>query len=1155
MRSVTGPIGAPPRGILRWGPLPRREVSPESGLCFGLLSVVAILGLGTGGWAQEARRATVTSVVINEIMASNNKTLADPQGEYDDWIELYNRAGEDLDLGGCSLTDSLDDPQKWQIPPGTVIAAYGYLLIWADGQVGNAGLHANFRLDAEGEEVGFFAPGRAAPIDSVSFGPQYADVSYGRVPDGGTEWQAIPSPTPGAANVVLYEGIVEAPRASAPTGFLSEPITLTLTTSTPDATIYFSLDGSDPLNLGPQRMRVTGSGGAVYTGPVRISRSATLKAVATKAGWRQSDVTTARYIFLGSEVQDFNSPLPLAVIDTMGQNVTAVRTPAFACFVNTDAGGRAALTGPTDFVGPTVIEIRGQSSGGFPKKQYHFETLDEQGNEKDVSILGFAPESDWILQGMYADKSLMRNVLAYQWSNEMGQWAAHTRFIELFLNTDGSDVTMADYIGVYVFMEKIKIGPSRVDITPLQPSDYAEPEVSGGYIIAKDKTDGPDQVFYTSRGLQLVYKDPKGPDLTLAQKNWIRSYMNTFEAVLYGGGFADPVDGYAKYIDAASFIDNHILVELTKNIDGFRLSTYYHKDRNGKLVMGPVWDYDLSLGNANYLDGWNATGWYYPQLGDGDYPYWRRLFEDPVFKLHYADRWFSLRRDLFATSRLLGIVEGYATLLDEPAARNYDRWRTLGIYVWPNWYIAKTYREEITWMKNWIATRLTWMDGQIATDFAPAPPSFHPQGGPVPAGFELTMSASGPIYYTLDGTDPYDLAGPLRPPTSRGLVARNAAKHVLVPTGPVDNAWRGGGAFDDSDWLPVPGGSDTVGFASSVRGGSRLSLDLKSRMYGLQTSCYVRVPFTFTGERQNLVSLVLNVQYNDGFIAYLNGVEIARRNFTGVPAWNSAASAAVSTAEGQGESIQVISFAAALRSGDNVLALQALNVSLSSPDLLIAAELLAEESGGQPALGPLDSYSGPLRLSRSTQVRARALVGGRWSAMNDAVFAVGPIAESLRISEIMYHPPDTGNPDDPNTEYIELVNIGAEPIDLNLVRFRDGIDFAFPDYWLPPSGCCLVVKDRAAFEARYGPDLPIAGQYVGSLSNSGERLVLQDAAGRTIHDFTYRDDWCKSTDGRGFSLTVSDPFTVAPDALDEAATWRPSTHPGGSPGQIDHPHL
>jgi len=161
------------------------------------------------------------------------------------------------------------------------------------------------------------------------------------------------------------------------------------------------------------------------------------------------------------------------------------------------------------------------------------------------------------------------------------------------------------------------------------------------------------------------------------------------------------------------------------------------------------------------------------------------------------------------------------------------------------------------------------------------------------------------------------------------------------------------------------------------------------------------------------------------------------------------------------------------------------------------------------------------------------------------------VAESLRIGEMLYHPLETGNPNDPSTEYVELVNIGAEAINLGLVRFTDGIEFTFPSFKLSPAGCCLVVKDIAAFQARYGPGLPVAGQYTGSLSNSGERIVLQDAAGRTIHDFTYRDDWYSSTDGRGFSLTVSDPSTVDPNALGDKAAWQPSTNLGGSPGLLE----
>jgi hypothetical protein len=238
-----------------------------------------------------------------------------------------------------------------------------------------------------------------------------------------------------------------------------------------------------------------------------------------------------------------------------------------------------------------------------------------------------------------------------------------------------------------------------------------------------------------------------------------------------------------------------------------------------------------------------------------------------------------------------------------------------------------------------------------------------------------------------------------------------------------------------------------------------------------------------------------------------------------------------------------------LRRGDNLLAIQGLNVAATSPDFLISAYLTADESTGLEGPTKLKSYTAPIRLNESTQIKARALAGGRWSALNEAVFAIGPVAESLRISEIMYHPLDAGHPNDPNTEYIELMNIGAEAINLGLVQLSDGVGFTFPAYKLPPTACCLVVKDAAAFEVKYGPGLPIAGQYAGSLSNSGERLVLQDAAGRTIHSFTYRDSWHSSTDGRGFSLIVSNPFTVDPNALDDKAVWRPSTHPGGSPGR------
>jgi len=1110
--------------------------------CRGLLLALFVAGLCNTGLAQGAGGVRM-SISINEALASNRNDARDPQWQYEDWIELYNRGNSSVDVAGCYLTDDLTRPTKWQIPSGdpaaTTLAARGYLLIWADGDIADAGLHAGFRLSSEGEVLALFAPDGVTMLDSLSFGPQEPDVSFGRYPDGGTDLRSFGYPTAGFSNVLVYEGVVAAPQFDVTSRVCTEPVTVTLTTATQGASIYYTTDGTDPFS--EARGHPTGK---LYTTPLVIGSTASLKAMAWKSGWRRSEIREERYVFISRDLQTFSSPLAIAVVDTFGKGVSRSPVPVYGCFIDVGEGGRARITGSPDFGGPGALNVRGKSSEGFPKHQYHLETQDSRGDDEDVSILGLPEESDWVLQGPYSDKSLMRNVLSYRWANEMGRYAPRTRYVELFLNADDSVVTMNDYVGVYVLMEKIKIGPRRVDIAKLEPGDQAEPEITGGYIIKKDKFDNDDVSFGTSRGQNLIYQDPNGQDLTQAQRDWIRNYVNSFEAALYGSAFADPVNGYAKYIDVGSFIDLHILVELTKNIDGFRLSTYMHKDRGGKLAMGPAWDYNLSRGNADYLSGWLATGWYFSQLGDGDYPYWRRLFEDPQFKLQYADRWFALRRGLFATDRLIGMVEDYATLLDEPAARNFNRWRILGQYVWPNWYIAKTFREEIAWMQSWLANRLAWMDGQIALEMAPAPPVFNRQGGQVASGFSLTMSGPGTIYYTMDGSDPKPATSPQAAGTA--LVAENALKRALVPARTVDDAWRGGRAFDDSAWTVSTGGPGGIGFERSTGYEDYFSLDVGAQMYGKNASCLVRIPFRFTGNLETIAKGALRVRYDDGFVAYLNGVEIARRNFTGEPAWNSVAGGQHDDAAAVAfESIEIADLRSLLRPGDNILAIHAMNVSTTSSDFLISAELTATETANATAAPRVFQYAGPISLTQSARIIARSLNANRWSASNDAVFAVGPVAENVRISEIMYHPAD------PNTEYIELTNVGAGAVNLHLVRFTDGIELTFPSFELAPGAYCLAVQDLAAFEGRYGPGLPVAGQYSGALDNAGEHVELCDAAGRTIHSFTYRDDWYPTTDGKGYSLALIAPHTVDPDSLSDQSVWRADTNPGGSPGAAD----
>ncbi|MBN1507413.1 MAG: lamin tail domain-containing protein [Sedimentisphaerales bacterium] len=352
--------------------------------------------------------------------------------------------------------------------------------------------------------------------------------------------------------------------------------------------------------------------------------------------------------------------------------------------------------------------------------------------------------------------------------------------------------------------------------------------------------------------------------------------------------------------------------------------------------------------------------------------------------------------------------------------------------------------------------------------------------------------------------------------------------------------------FNDSSWTSGAGG---VGYERSSGYQDYFEIDVENEMYGINGSCYIRIPFTVT--KTGFSNVILKIRYDDGFIAYLNGAEVARQNFTGEPAWNSVASSGNSDEAAVGlASFDVSDSAGLLWEGTNLLAIHGLNTSIDSSDLLISVELAAGEISQGVVSPRAVEFSSPVLLTESTPVKARTF-DGRWSALNEAVYGVGHIAESLRISEIMYHPLDTGNPGDPNTEYIELTNIGAGTINLKLVRFTNGVDFTFPSCNLAPGGYCLVVKDAAAFAGKYGTDLPVAGQYSGSLDNAGERLELRDAVGTVIHGFRFDDDWFDITDGLGFSLTLRDPKTADPSSLGEKGAWRPGSPLGGTPGVDD----
>jgi hypothetical protein len=1109
---------------------------------------------GNGG---DPDTQTTGGLVISEFMAINETALAttvEGKTAYPDWIELRNLSAGLANLAGWYLTDDPDDLTKWALP-AVQITAGGFLVVFASGiqqadhpenwpYCDTKGYyHTNFKLDGAGQYLALVAPDLQVAHEYVShmngdhpgYPPQRVDLSYGLY---GDQEQYFTLPSPGRANAPGYAEIAQEPVFSHPAGTFTGVFFLELSSLSPAAEIYWTLDGQVPTPAS-----------FPYTAPIPIAGTKEVLARAFEPGKAPSAVVSRTYVALASNAGSFSSNLPIVIVDTNRRGIGGGLSRVSTVVIDTGEQGRAKITDPADFAGRSGIKRRGSSTGGQAKPSYALEVWDENDRDRDVSILGLPADSDWILYAPFTyDRALINNAFVFDLSNQIGRYAVRTRFVEMYLNANDDTVSASDYVGLYIFMEKIKRGPERVNVEKLEPWDSTEPRITGGYMLKNDRPDPGDGGFRTARGNPtygdgtFCYVDPKESEITAAQSTWIRGYLNDFETALYGPDFANPQTGYARYIDVNGFIDHNLLNMLAMNVDALRLSGYMYKPRGGKLCLGPLWDFDRALESADGRDD-NPRTWH--GSGDGtdyfNYVWWDRLFKDANFWQRYIDRWYEWRRGAFSTASLNATIDAMADEIREAEPRNTQKWPGQG----PRF---GGFQGEIDHLKQWLETRCTWVDSQFV-----APPEIVPEGGHVPPDTLVTLVnpyPSGVLFYTLDGSDPRPAGTVTTTQESTTLVAENAPKRVLVPTGPVDDAWRGGAGFDDSTWLSGTGG---VGYERQSGYESYFSIDVGVQMAGGNTSCYIRIPFVVTDDPGRFNFMTLRMRYDDGFVAWLNGVEVERALFTGTPAWNSGAAGTHDDSVAVVfEDFDVSAQLPLLQKGQNVLALQGLNAGLSSSDLLFCVELVAGRNTttideGVP--GAVHEYAGPIAVAESCRLKARVLAAGNqyspWSGLAEAVFAVGPVAESLRISELMYHPPD------PNAEFIELTNIGAETINLHLVKFTAGVEFTFPSIDLPPAGYILVIKDQAAFEAIYGPGLPIAGVYAGSLDNGGERIELRDAAGEIIHSFRFKDGWYSITDGPGYSLTLKDPAATDPNALDQKSVWRPSTHPGGSPGSAD----
>jgi hypothetical protein len=349
--------------------------------------------------------------------------------------------------------------------------------------------------------------------------------------------------------------------------------------------------------------------------------------------------------------------------------------------------------------GGLEIKGRGTSTWAMPKKPYRLKLKDS------TAVMGMPANKHWVLLANYADKTLMRNDVAFALSRMLGmEYTTRSVFVELYLN--------GSYQGVYQLTEHIRIDKDRVNIPELKATDTSADKITGGYLIEVDARRGEDFCYDSAKtGMVFCLSNPE----TLLEPGWeqhreyIVDYINQTDEAIFGEEFKDPDNGYAAYIDVDSAVHYYLINELFKNVDGnLRLSAFLFKKRDGKLTFGPIWDFDLAIGNVNYAGADNPEGWHIRNA-----PWFERMFEDPAFEQKVKVRWGQMKAGGMLDA-LFQHIDDRAAYFKDVQVNNFIKWPILSIYVWPNRVVTGSYQGEINAMKEWLALRIAWMDVQLS---------------------------------------------------------------------------------------------------------------------------------------------------------------------------------------------------------------------------------------------------------------------------------------------------------------------------------------------------------------------------------------------------------------------------------------------------------
>ncbi|MBN2164921.1 MAG: lamin tail domain-containing protein [Marinilabiliaceae bacterium] len=1147
------------------------------------------------------------TVRINEFLALNESGLTDEDGDYSDWIEIFNPTTASINLNGYSLTDDSLLKAKWVFPNVTINAGE-YLIVYASGKaksVAGSQLHTNFKLSGDGEYFGFFnLLQEPVTVFTPSFAVQKADASYGYFQNGYINFS---TPTPGADNGTASTVILPMPEFSRAHGFYDNSFSLNITCEYPGAKIYYTTDGSVP----------TATNGTLFSNTITISKTSIVRAVASLEGALDSKISTSTYLFVSDIIHQPNNPagypsqwgpycqitgtaiadyemdpeligdatiannVKLALKDLPTISLVTDKDNFFKNSTDPSTGGIYIYTGTP--VGDTIgrgwerpasfeyfdakdsitmqIDCAVQLHGGhsrLPEKspkhslrvefksdygpsKLNFPFFGEDGTDEFNSIIfisGFC--NSWVHHSSEERNraQFTRDAWAKDTQKEMGHLATRNSFAHLYIN--------GLYWGVYSPSERLN-------------ADFAASYLEGkeeDFDVIKDYTEVVDGTINAWNSMMALARSGMDSD-----ENYQKIQGNNVDGT--------PNPDYPALLDVENLID-YMLINMyggNTDWDHHNWAAIRNRVKPGKGFKFICWDSEhvLKTVNENVVSEKNSNcpSELFQLLTNNEN--FRRLVADKVQKHCFNNGLLSPERSV---ETWMNREKEINLSVDAESARWGDYRRDVHPYQTSGPFALYTKENQfLTQQAFMLNTYFPQRTSVFVNQFKNAglftnvtAPSFKINGadainGIVENGDILTMSTpEGTIYYTLDGTDPVvweksETEDPIV------IVAEGASKKALVPTSDIGSEWYSSLSYNDASWMSSVGNPGGVGYDSKTDYLGSISLNMSTQMINKNTSCYVRIPFTVTADQKaNNSVMTLNIKYDDGFIVYLNGQKIVWQNAPSLPVWNSTSTSGHEA--NAVESFDISAYINSLNEGDNLLAIHALNQSLTSSDFLVLASVTLSnniQGAGSIANNAL-SYSGPIILDKSVRVKARAYYNNEWSAVNDKFFIIPDNYNDIKITEVHYHPIIDEMGDDDKYEFVEIKNTGSSILDIGDMTFVDGVEFRFPqETELQPGAFVVLAANDDAFYSRYG--FWPYDDYKGQLNNDGEWVKVISSFGDTICNFKFNDgvDWPQTPDGDGHSLV---PTEYNPTNNQNSADfWRASYRIGGSPGEDDTPVL